>query len=84
MRYQRRQLPYLTVWKQFARRGYVVGIEPGTCHVEGRVAEKEKGRAVELAPQNAEAWQDLAETHKAMGNAAEADKAFEKFKSLTR
>jgi len=49
MRYQRRQLPYLTVWKQFARRGYVVGIEPGTCRVEGRVAEKEKGRAVELA-----------------------------------
>lgn len=44
----------------------------------------ELGRAVELAPQNAEAWQDLAETHKAMGNAAEADKAFEKFKSLTR
>jgi hypothetical protein len=49
VRYQRRQLPYLTVWKQFAKRGYVLGIEPGTCRVEGRVAEKEKGRAVELA-----------------------------------
>jgi len=48
LRYQRRQLPYLTVWKQFARRSYVIGIEPGTCRVEGRVAEKTKGRAVEL------------------------------------
>jgi hypothetical protein len=48
LRYRREQLPYTTVWKQFVKRFYALGIEPGTCRVEGRVVEREKGRAVEL------------------------------------
>ena len=42
IKYNRLELPYLTIWKFFRRRAYVLGIEPGTCHVEGRLKEKER------------------------------------------
>ena len=46
--YCKSELPYLTVWKFFQKRSYVIGVEPGTCRVEGRKVEKEKNRAVIL------------------------------------
>ena len=48
IKYSRTELPYLTVWKHYQKRAYVIGIEPGTCRVEGRNAEIEKKRAVIL------------------------------------
>lgn len=36
------------MWKHYQKRVYVIGIEPGTCRVEGRNAEIEKKRAVIL------------------------------------
>ena len=48
--YKKKELPYLTIWKQFSRRIYVMGVEPGACRVEGRVAEQKAGRALMLAP----------------------------------
>lgn len=48
LKYNRSQLPQLTLWKFLQKRSYVIGIEPGTCRVEGRVAEREAGRAVFL------------------------------------
>ncbi len=50
MSYKKAELPYLTIWKQFSKRIYVMGVEPGTCRVEGRVAEREAGRELMLAP----------------------------------
>lgn len=47
--YKRKELPYLSVWKQFTRRTYVMGVEPGTCRVGGRIAERQAGRALILA-----------------------------------
>lgn len=48
MKYSRESLPFLTIWKFLQKRTYVLAIEPGTCYVEGRTAEMEKGRAVML------------------------------------
>ena len=48
MKYSRESLPFLTIWKFFQKRTYVLAIEPGTCYVEGRTAEMEKGRAAML------------------------------------
>jgi hypothetical protein len=48
LKYSKTDLPFLTVWKHFQKRSYVVGIEPGTCRVEGRNSEIEKKRAVFL------------------------------------
>jgi hypothetical protein len=42
--YRRSELPCLTVWKCFRKRTYVLGIEPGTCRVEGRTVEKRRVR----------------------------------------
>jgi hypothetical protein len=43
-------LPYLTEWKMPGENVYVLGIEPGNCHVEGRVAERQRGTLVMLEP----------------------------------
>jgi hypothetical protein len=43
-------LPYLTEWKMPGENVYVLGIEPANCHVEGRVAERERGTLVMLEP----------------------------------
>jgi len=50
MKYDRAELPHLTIWKFFQKRSYVLAIEPGTCRVEGRVTEKKQGRAIFLEP----------------------------------
>jgi hypothetical protein len=41
MRYKKEQLPILSHWKMMAEGEYVVGLEPGNCHVEGRLKERE-------------------------------------------
>ncbi len=46
--YRTAELPCLTIWKKLLARHYVLGIEPGTCHVEGRVSETGAGRALVL------------------------------------
>lgn len=49
-RFNRRQLPCFTEWKMTGARNYVVGMEPANCLPLGRVAEREAGRLVTLAP----------------------------------
>ena len=39
--YKKDQLPILTHWKMMAEGEYVLGLEPGNCHVEERLKEKE-------------------------------------------
>jgi hypothetical protein len=43
-------LPVLVQWKMPAEGTHVLGIEPANCHVEGRLAERERGTLVILAP----------------------------------
>jgi hypothetical protein len=50
MRYRQAELPFLTHWKQFGVSDYVMGLEPGNCHVEGRVWEREHGTLQYLEP----------------------------------
>ena len=45
-----RRLPVLVQWKMPAEGTHVLGIEPANCHVEGRLAERERGTLVILAP----------------------------------
>ncbi len=48
MKYKAAELPYLTVWRHYQKRSYVMGIEPGTCRVGGRIKEIREGRAIAL------------------------------------
>ncbi|MGI9428283.1 MAG: DUF4432 family protein, partial [Bythopirellula sp.] len=46
------ELPYLTIWKNFVgvNDGYVVGLEPGTSFPNRKSFERDRGRAINLAP----------------------------------
>jgi len=50
IRYNKNELPFFTEWKLEAKGRYVVGLEPGNCHVEGRVKESERGTLQTLSP----------------------------------
>jgi len=50
IRYRYDQLPRFTEWKMLGEGAYVVGMEPGNCSVRGRVAAREAGELVMLAP----------------------------------
>ncbi len=50
------QLPYLVQWKNPGEGTYVIGIEPSNCHVEGRVAERERGTLQVLEPGESRAY----------------------------
>lgn len=50
LRWERNTLPRLVEWKMPAAGVYALGIEPANCHVEGRVAERERGTLVVLGP----------------------------------
>ena len=52
VRFDRRELPCLTLWKNTAAtgQGYVIGIEPATDYPNTRSAERVAGRVVSLAP----------------------------------
>lgn len=49
-RYAKSEYPVLVEWKMMGAGSYVVGIEPGNCHVEGRVKERERGTLHMIAP----------------------------------
>jgi hypothetical protein len=43
-------LPHLVEWKMPGTQEYVLGVEPGNCYPDGRVAERERGTLVTLQP----------------------------------
>jgi hypothetical protein len=45
-----RELPHFTQWKMTGEGEYVCGIEPGTCKVLGRAAERDAGRLMTIEP----------------------------------
>ena len=51
LRYSKKQYPILVEWKMMQNGMYVVGLEPATCRVEGRCAERKSGRLQILQPQ---------------------------------
>ena len=53
VRFDRRQLPCLTLWKNTAAtgQGYVIGIEPATNYPNTRAVERAAGRVVSLEPE---------------------------------
>ena len=50
LRYRQRELSEFTQWKQMGWGTYVLGIEPGNCRSDGRLAARERGDLVEIAP----------------------------------
>lgn len=48
--FDHKQLPYLTQWKMFKNRDYVLGLEPGNCFPDGCKVSEEKGRLSTLEP----------------------------------
>jgi hypothetical protein len=50
LRYRQQELPWFTQWKQMGWGTYTLGVEPGNCRPEGRVAAREREALVELAP----------------------------------
>ncbi len=50
IRYNQKELPFLTEWKMMGQQDYVVGVEPGNCLPIGRKASKEKGCLDKLEP----------------------------------
>jgi len=49
-RYAKSEYPVLVEWKMMRAGFYAVGVEPGNCHVEGRVKERERGTLQTIAP----------------------------------
>ena len=50
VRYNVNQLPVMTQWKCMASGDYALGIEPATCHVEGKAKERRMGMLKFLEP----------------------------------
>ncbi|MEM0011439.1 MAG: aldose 1-epimerase family protein [Candidatus Bathyarchaeia archaeon] len=50
VKYKKEDLPYFTEWKMMGEGVYVVGLEPGNCHVQGRAKEREMGTLEILNP----------------------------------
>ncbi len=50
-RYPKAEYPILTEWKMMRAGFYAIGVEPGNCHVEGRVKERARGTLQMIAPQ---------------------------------
>ena len=49
LKYDKSELPHLTIWKAFQKRHYILAVEPGTCRaVIGRAEETKQGRALFL------------------------------------
>lgn len=48
--FDEKQLPYLTVWKMFGIRDYVLGIEPGNCFPDGCQVAAEQGILQHIQP----------------------------------
>lgn len=50
MVYNTEHLPYFTEWKMMGQRQYVLGLEPGNCHPDGRAKMRADGKLQVLAP----------------------------------
>lgn len=50
VKYNKESLPFFTEWKMMGEGVYVVGLEPGNCHVEGRAKERSRGTLETLEP----------------------------------
>ena len=48
--YDAENLPYFTQWKMLGERDYVMGLEPGNCHPDGRNVMRNEGKLVFLQP----------------------------------
>ena len=48
--YDAENLPYFTQWKMLGERDYVMGLEPGNCHPDGRNVMRKDGKLVFLKP----------------------------------
>ena len=45
-----KNLPFFTEWKMMGQRDYVLGLEPGNCHPDGRAKMRKEGALTILAP----------------------------------
>ncbi len=50
-------LEYFTEWKMMGERDYVLGLEPGNCHPDGRDKMREEGKLTVLAPGESVSYQ---------------------------
>jgi hypothetical protein len=50
VKFSNKELPVFTEWKMNGLGAYVVGMEPGNCHVQGRANERERGTLQYLEP----------------------------------
>ncbi len=50
LRFNQGEYDQFTEWKMCAQGTYVIGLEPGTCHVEGRDKDRSEGRLKVLGP----------------------------------
>jgi len=50
LKFNKNQFDQFTEWKMCAQGTYVIGLEPGTCHVEGRDRDREAGILKTLEP----------------------------------
>lgn len=50
IRFDPENLPYFTEWKMMGHRDYVLGLEPGNCHPDGRDRMRAEGRLTVLQP----------------------------------
>jgi galactose mutarotase-like enzyme len=51
LRYLRESCPFLTQWRNPARGGYVLALEPGNASTEGRATHRQRGTLPRLQPQ---------------------------------
>ncbi|MBI2841891.1 MAG: aldose 1-epimerase family protein [Armatimonadetes bacterium] len=56
VKYSKEELPFFTEWKMNGLGTYVVGMEPGNCHVEGRAKERERGTLQILEPDESRSY----------------------------
>ena len=50
IRFDAEELPYFTQWKMLGERDYVMGLEPGNCHPDGRDKMRQEGKLTILQP----------------------------------
>lgn len=50
IRFDPENLPYFTEWKMMGQRDYVLGLEPGNCHPDGRDKMRREGKLTVLEP----------------------------------
>ena len=48
--WDKKELPFTTIWKMLGKKEYALGIEPANCHPVGRKKEKQRGTLCVLSP----------------------------------